>query len=94
MSQTQRCDVCGRRAMLVEGLIQVRPGDDLGEPLLIGQCPRCHRFLCSRHGEPLDPHGRRRRPVLGRGLLTLCCPFDPGVPLGGEEDAEAPGAVG
>lgn len=93
MSQTQHCAVCGREGILVEERIRVRPGDDRTEPLLIGQCPRCHRFLCARHGEPLDRRGRRPRAFLARGLLTICCPFDPGVPLGGESDAEALGAA-
>lgn len=93
MSQTQRCHVCGREGILVEDRIRLRAGDEAAEPLLVGQCPRCHRFLCARHGEPLDRRGRRPRKLFTRGLLTICCPFDPGVPLGGGADAEVSGAA-
>ncbi len=79
MGQMQTCWVCGRSGLLVEEQIQVSPAG--GGPTMLGQCPRCHRFICSQHGELLDLSGKRgwfRKPQ----SLTLCCPFDPGVPLG------------
>lgn len=81
MGQVQNCYVCGTGGLLVEDRIEVAPGDGASGPVFIGQCPRCHRFICSRHGEPLDLSGKRRwfrRPR----TLTVCCPFDPDVPLG------------
>ena len=84
----QTCFVCGAAGILAEDHILLPPGDRGAH--LIGQCPRCHRFICSRHAELLDLGGRRgwfsRKPK----MLTACCPFDPEVPLG----TPAPGRIG
>ncbi|HEV8600554.1 MAG TPA: hypothetical protein VGQ69_14435 [Gemmatimonadales bacterium] len=83
MGQLQSCFVCGSRGLLVEDRIQVTAAANAaGGPTLIGQCPRCHRFICSRHGELLDLSGKRRWPWQGSRPLTVCCPFDPDTPLG------------
>lgn len=79
MGQIQICYVCGGGGLLVEDRIQVSPGG--GGPVFIGQCPRCHRFICSEHGELLDLSGKRKWPWRKPDVLTVCCPFDPGVPL-------------
>ena len=81
MGQIQNCYVCGSGGLLVEDRIQVAPGGGAG-PVFIGQCPRCHRFICSRHGELLDLSGKRRWPWQRPRTVTVCCPFDPDVPLG------------
>jgi hypothetical protein len=67
--------------LLVDERIQIVPGDT-GGPVLIGECHRCGRFVCSRHGEPLDLSGKKRWPWQKASALTIGCPFDPGVPLG------------
>ncbi len=65
-----RCDVCGRKGPYAEGPLP--DGPPSGEAGWTVQCPRCRRFICSRHLEPL-PDGR------------LGCPFDPGVFLDGAD---------
>lgn len=77
---TQVCYVCGAAGLLVEDRIHLPVGG--GGPRLVGQCPRCHRFVCSAHAELLDLSGKRRWFARRPALLTLCCPFDPEVPLG------------
>lgn len=81
MEQRQTCCVCGSGGLLVDDRIQVVPGET-GGPVLIGECSRCHRFVCSKHGEPLDLSGQRRWPWQKPKVATIGCPFDPGVPLG------------
>lgn len=78
----QECFVCGATGLLVEKRIQVPAGGAGGGPLFVGQCPHCHRFVCARHGEPLDLSGKKRWPWQKAESLTVCCPFDPDVPLG------------
>jgi hypothetical protein len=70
-----RCDVCGREGLFVE--VHLPGGPESGETRSTAQCPRCRRFICSRHFEPL-PGGR------------LGCPFDPGVTLGDAEVLHGP----
>jgi hypothetical protein len=90
MSQTQKCHVCGDAGLLVEGRVYVT-GEAAAGPALIARCPRCKRFICSRHGEKLDLSTPEKRPLFSFGgkkapaSLTVCCPFDPGVPLGDPE---------
>jgi hypothetical protein len=78
---TQHCYVCGRPATLVTERILVQTGGSLHR--LVGECPKCRRFICVEHAELLDLGGKRswfrRKP----SLLTACCPFDPDTPLGG-----------
>ena len=85
MGQTQECYVCRSVGLLVEDRIHVTPAAGQEGPLFVGQCPRCNRFICAEHGEPLDLTGRRRWPWRKPDSLTVCCPFDPGVPLGRPE---------
>jgi hypothetical protein len=87
MSQTQSCYVCGATGLLVEGRIFI--AKDTGGPVLIGECPRCRRFICSQHGEKLDLSGqKKKKSFFGLGSrrepesFTVCCPFDPGIALG------------
>jgi hypothetical protein len=85
MRPVQNCHVCGTAGYLVDGRIVVTGEEGQGPPS-VGQCPRCLRFVCSRHGEPLAITGGERRGLLRRspsGPMTICCPFDRGVPLGG-----------
>ena len=89
MTQTQTCYVCGGQGLLADSPIYVGP-DDGGGISMIGQCPRCNRFICSRHGEKLDLTRERKStwfPVRRHkaGVLVLCCPFDPGVALNDED---------
>ncbi len=91
MSQIQECYVCGKRGLLVESHIQVGLSEaEMTGPLMIGHCPRCQRFICSRHGEKLDP-AKLRGSWLTKffrrsSVRVVCCPFDPGVPLGVADD--------
>lgn len=86
MKVVQHCSVCGGAGYLVDGPIVLPVGEWEGPPN-IGQCPRCHRFICSFHGEPLDLTGTERKGRFRKrgpeGPRTVCCPFDRGVPLGG-----------
>jgi hypothetical protein len=86
MSQTQQCYVCGAAGLLVEGRVYVTAESQAG-PVLIAQCPRCKRFICSLHGEKLDLSAQPKKSLFSFGAkrpinLTVCCPFDPGVALG------------
>lgn len=87
MSQTQSCYVCGATGLLVEGRVFAAK-DTTGGPVFIGECPRCRRFICNRHGEKLDLSPPQKRSFFGLGgrkepgRFTVCCPFDPGVALG------------
>lgn len=87
MSQTQHCYVCGASGLLVEGRVFVTEGQPPG-PVFVARCPRCKRFVCSKHGEKLDLSAPEKKGLFGLGgkkgpvNLTVCCPFDPGVPLG------------
>jgi len=87
MSQTQHCYVCGAAGLLVEGRIYVTEETPSG-PVFIAQCPRCKRFICSRHGEKIDLSVQPKKSLFSFGAkkapvnLTVCCPFDPGVALG------------
>ena len=87
MKQGQRCHVCGRIGLLVDRLLYVGRDTDHGEgdaASIVGQCPRCRRYLCTAHAEqarsqhdvPAGVAWRR-----GEAVLALC-PFDVGVPLG------------
>jgi len=91
MGQIQQCYVCGESGLLINTWIYVDSKADQGPPL-IGQCPFCYRFICSHHGEKLDLSrgGRKSGSFSGHRKLTplvVCCPFDPGIPLG-ENSAE------
>jgi hypothetical protein len=63
------CDVCRREGEFETSPLQIAAEAGSTRPLVVGQCPRCHRFICSRHAEP-------------RADGRLGCPFDPGIPLG------------
>lgn len=80
MATTQRCDVCGTTGWWTEGRIEISNEPPAGPPR-IGQCPRCHRFVCEDHGEPLRISARGRTVRFG-GTRVVGCPFDPDVPLG------------
>lgn len=86
MKAVQHCYVCGGAGYLADGPMVMPEGDWEGPPS-VGQCPRCHRFVCSYHGEPLDLTQGERKGLFGKraggGPRTICCPFDRGVPLGG-----------
>jgi hypothetical protein len=86
MKAVQNCYVCGGAGYLVDGPIELPPGEWEGPPS-IGQCPRCHRFICVFHGEPLAAKQDERRGLFRKrgpeGPRTVGCPFDPGVALGG-----------
>jgi hypothetical protein len=76
------CDVCNREGEFDPSPLRLAAGPAAARPMIVGQCPRCHRFICSRHAEPLPD-----------GLLG--CPFEPGVPLGDRPlEEELPGAGG
>lgn len=86
MGQTQSCSVCGATGILSEGRIFLNPGGDQSVRF-IGECPRCQRFICDRHCEPLDLSGKPAGLWFSFGkqkprVLVACCPFDPGTPLG------------
>jgi hypothetical protein len=86
MRQTQQCHVCGTVGFLVEGRIQM-DSEAPAESVLVAQCPRCKRFICSRHGEKLALSAGPKSSIFSFGTkkpaaLTVCCPFDPGVALG------------
>jgi hypothetical protein len=82
MGQTQQCHVCERSGVIVTGHLYCDPGD--AAILLVGQCPRCRRFICADHAEKLSvTRGRFAR----TGLSLAQCPFDPDVPLGNAEPA-------
>lgn len=88
MSQTQQCYVCGASGLLVDSRIYVDAAEE--STLLLGQCPRCRRYICSRHGEKLhlSEEGRKSWFSLSRRQwtsLVLCCPFDPGVALNDQD---------
>lgn len=73
---------------MAEGRIFLIPGE-VPAGRLIGECPRCGRFVCDRHCELLDLSGENKRSWLTFGRpkpkpLVACCPFDPGVALGGQ----------
>jgi hypothetical protein len=78
--------VCNRRGLLVEGQIRVNADGGSENLLLIAQCHRCRRFVCAADGERLDPAGLSghwlTRPFRRSAMRVVCCPFDPGVPLG------------
>ena len=86
MSETQRCYVCGEWSPLADERVSVNAGSrESGR--VVAQCPRCFRFICTRHSENLDLTRRAALFSFGRratGNLVACCPFDPGVPLGPE----------
>jgi hypothetical protein len=89
----QHCYVCGSAGYLVDAPI-VLTGEGTDGPPSIAQCPRCQRFICSLHGEPLDLTGERRRGLFrkpGSETLTICCPFDRGVALGSSSDQPTEG---
>jgi len=82
MSENQRCYVCNDWLPLVEERITSKRGRV--EIPVVAQCARCLRYICSEHSEPLE---LAPRPWYSFGRrtgaeLTMCCPFDPGVPLG------------
>jgi hypothetical protein len=90
MGQIQKCYVCNGIGLLVEGRIVVSTDHSDGQIAFISQCPRCKRFICTKHCEKLDLSDkgkksfflfRSRRPT----TLTACCPFDAGVILGDKE---------
>jgi hypothetical protein len=84
VSETQRCYVCGQWDTLVDARVVVKSNDKYFDRV-VAQCPRCFRFICSDHGEKLDLSGRKSWLSFDRakgGDVTICCPFDPGVPLG------------
>lgn len=75
------CDVIG---LLTDGPL---PAVDASIDLtpLVAQCPRCRRYICTRHAEPVKVHlseGGWLPRLLGLKTRCLCCPFDPGVALG------------
>lgn len=88
MGQTQLCYVCGATGILSEGRIFLDPAGHQGVRF-IGECPRCQRFICDRHCEPVDVTGEggswlsflRSKPR----ALAACCPFDPGTILGDKD---------
>ena len=88
MGQIQTCYVCGEGGLLVDTQIYVSVEED--GPVMLGQCPRCHRFICTQHGEKLGAAGEEKKSwfSFGRGKMpttrVVGCPFDPGVPLGRE----------
>lgn len=84
MSENQRCYVCNRWFPLVESRV-TSPRGQIPVPVT-AQCARCLRYICSDHSELLDLSPRPRFSFTRRTAaeLTLCCPFDPGVPLGEE----------
>jgi hypothetical protein len=86
MRAVQHCSVCGGAGYLADGPIVVPERQPEGPPS-VGQCPRCHRFICSYHGEPIDLTKEERKGIFrkrgGDGVRTICCPFDRGVPLEG-----------
>lgn len=86
MSETQRCYVCGEWDDLVDVRVLIKSNDPYPQRV-VAQCPRCLRFICSEHGEKLDLSGQKSKSWFGLGKpketdLTVCCPFDPGIPLG------------
>jgi hypothetical protein len=86
MDETQRCYVCGEWDELVNSRVQVKAPDSYISRV-VAQCPRCLRFICSDHSERLDLAPKTKSSWFGlkrqeAGELTLCCPFDPCVPLG------------
>ncbi len=89
MQETQCCYVCGQWDRLVVERVRVKADADSSDRVVV-QCPRCFRFICSNHSEKLDVSKSRRWWRFGhrQKLLTLCCPFDPGVSLGNGEDGE------
>ena len=80
MERTQACDVCGTFGYWREGRIEIT-GEAANGPPRIGRCPRCQRSICEDHGEVLRIAENGRRVRWG-GRRVVCCPFDPGVPLG------------
>ncbi|HEX2120636.1 MAG TPA: hypothetical protein VHL59_03245 [Thermoanaerobaculia bacterium] len=85
MSENQRCYVCNRWLPLVESRV-TSTRERISVPIT-AQCARCLRYICSDHAEMLDLSPRPwfsfgRRTAAER---TMCCPFDPGVPLGEQE---------
>ena len=58
MGQTQCCYVCGTWDELVVSRISVQANDSY-PPRMVGQCPRCRRFICTDHGEKLDLSPRK-----------------------------------
>lgn len=86
MSQTQKCDVCDQRGLLVDSQIRTNIEGGNASLLLIAQCERCRRFICASCGEQIDPadltgHWLTRR-FRRSSIRVVCCPFDPCVPLG------------
>ncbi len=85
MSENQRCYVCNSWLPLVEARVTSKSGRI--HVRVTAQCSRCLRYICSDHAEMRD---LSRRPWFSFGRrtdaeLTMCCPFDPGVPLGDHE---------
>ena len=78
--KTQVCDVCGGVGYWSGERIELASHEVNGPPR-IAQCGRCHRFICEDHGEVVRLSGAGVRVRFG-GTRTLCCPFDPDVPLG------------
>lgn len=88
MAETQSCYVCGRWETLVDSRLQVSANKQF--PLgVVAQCPYCFRFICSEHGEKLNLSGSLpwwKFWDKGNAVLTICCPFDPGIPLGDDSN--------
>jgi hypothetical protein len=84
MSENQLCYVCNRWFPLAATRVTSK-SSRIHQPI-VAQCARCLRYVCSDHSEMLDlgrrwfSFGRRKN-----ADLTMCCPFDPGVPLGDSE---------
>lgn len=83
MAKMQACYVCNEWDTLSEDRILVRADDRFAERR-VALCPVCERFICTEHGEKLDLSRKKPRKGSPRkdAMLTLCCPFDPDVPLG------------
>jgi hypothetical protein len=87
MTQTQTCQICGRSGFLVDNWIYIESGEKIEDPIFIGQCPNCRRFICSVCGEKLDLSQKKYKTIFSfkhkkASSLVVCCPFDPYVPLG------------
>jgi hypothetical protein len=84
MSQEQRCFVC--KAWGTAALTPIYVSGGTGESNgLVAQCPRCFRWLCNLHSEPLRERGAAEHRSRQSNLLVLGCPFDPDVMLGSRD---------
>jgi hypothetical protein len=82
VGQIQACSFCRKRAIALDGPIYVDPERN-ERAVLVAECPRCRRWLCNAHGEPLS--GRVTEAERTLGLAALGCPFDYDVLLGCED---------